>query len=74
MATKEAMRIALDDQSTLVASLRINGARNILELLAEQLHDEGSQTQANPELAADCIWGVIHLLKSAGEALTGARP
>jgi hypothetical protein len=73
MATKKlaAHTAPVEDESRADAQSCVRGARNIVELIAEQIGDEGSQLAANPAHAESCLWGVIRLLESAEQHLLG---
>jgi len=61
-------RDLLDD-----AQCWLSAAIATVNTLAIELHDEGSQMQANPRDAAKMLWGVFHLLEMVNGAIGAAH-
>lgn len=51
----------------------LEGATEMVSLLASELGEEGSQAQADPASASRILWGVYQLLKVARGAAAGAE-
>jgi hypothetical protein len=51
----------------------IDAAREIVNTLAIELGQDGSNTQADPKAAGRMLWGAFHLLEMADGAIGAAR-
>lgn len=62
-----------DDEAKMDAHACIRGARHLIELMAEQLGDDGSQLASNPQHASACLYGINRLLQRAESHLIPSR-